>query len=179
MDHLEVEWDDGSETIGDFTFIIGPVVLKETIADELLAVFSGFRKGEIRMPHHPNLEKPKHIRRKVKRVWLPYEGPPICFMDVTAQVDFAVGSTVTVASECTECASVIYKSFEGIESKDGAVHSPRILGKGFVFENSSLADADVFRPRHTGLTLCTDRVRDFIESRGYRNIEFLEVGDIV
>ena len=39
INHLEVEWDDGSETIGDFLSTIGPTILRRTHADQLLERF--------------------------------------------------------------------------------------------------------------------------------------------
>jgi hypothetical protein len=178
--HIVVEWDIGSDHVCDFTFAIGPIVLKTEIADELLAHFAGFVKGEVRMIDHPNLRRPKKItKRTAKCVWLPYEGPPLCFMRMVKEVDFHTSSTVEIESNCQKCKKLIYKEFHGIEEKDSVRHVRREPGKGFYFHKHAVNGADFFRPKHTGFTLCTDKAKNFIEKRGYGNIEFLEVGNIV
>jgi hypothetical protein len=177
-DHIEVEWDDGSDLICDFTFASGTIVLKAAIADELLRKFKGFVKGEVRMPDHPALRRPKNAsKRRKKRVWLPYEGPELCYMRFTREVALHPSSTVEVETSCEEC-GVVYKRFIGLEEKSPR-HVRRKPGKGFFIERKLLRGDDFFRPKYTGFTLCTDKARGFILERGYKNIDFLEVGDLL
>lgn len=179
--HIDVEWADGSDVIGDFVFaLMGPIVVKSEIADELLQRFRGFVKGELRMPDHPNLRKPTRVtKRTPKRVWLPYEGPELCYIKITKDVPLLPLSTVNVESICDECGSIVYESFEGIERHDSREHVARTPGKGFFFDEDAVGDSDFFRPEFTGFTLCTDTARQFMLDRGYTNVEFLEVGDII
>ena len=47
-------------------------------------------------------------------------------------------------------------------------------------EKDDLGDNDFFRIRQgPGTIMCTDRVRDFAMDRGYRNVSFLEAGDVI
>jgi hypothetical protein len=177
---IEVEWDIGCDRVCDFVFTIGPIVLRAEIADELLKRFTGFTKGEVRMHDHPALYRPKRItKRTPKRVWLPYEGPELCYMRISNEVELHPSSTVEIESSCDECGTVIYEEFEGIEEKNSAYHKARQPGMGFFFEKSALRGVDFFRPKHTGFTFCTDRAKNFMEKREYQNVEFMEVGDLI
>ena len=58
-------------------------------------------------------------------------------------------------------------------------HVSRTPGMGLFFDAKEILGFDLFRPQFTGLTLCRDSVKRFIEGKGYNNIQFLEVGDAV
>ena len=179
IDHLEVEWDDGSDQIPDFVFAIGPTIVRRSVADDLLTRFRGFAKGEIRMPDHPNLRRPEAItKRTAKRIWLPYEGPELCYL-ACDEVDIHPKTTATVDKDCSECGSKTYKRVSGIETKNSRSHVLRQSDCGLFFSRDAIGDRDIFRPRHMGFNLCTDRVRDFVRSQCWTNVEFLEVGDIL
>lgn len=177
--HLEVEWDDGSDQIPDFVNTIGPTIVRSAIANELLTQFRGFTKGEIRMPDHPNLRRPDKVaKRTAKRVWLPYDGPELCYF-ACDEIDFLPSTTTTVRKDCRECDTKTYERVTGIESKNSRTHELRQPGCGFFFSTDAVGDRDIFRPRHMGFNLCTDRVREFVLSRNWNNVEFLEVGDVI
>ncbi|MDY0171112.1 MAG: hypothetical protein RBS80_31525 [Thermoguttaceae bacterium] len=177
---LLLEWDDGSDQIADFTNTFGRIVVKESVADELLARFTGFKKAPVEFFDHPNLYLPKRItRRTPRRVWLPYEGPPLCELRVTREVDLDERSSVTIEGKCDTCGWTVYKSLEGMEEHDLAKHVPRQPGKGLYIPESDVAGWDFFRPKYTGLVLCSARVKQFVEGKGYTNVEFLEAGDTV
>ncbi len=178
---LRVEWDQGSDAIADFTFARGHIVIKEQVADQLALRCSGFRKGPVEMPDHPNLHRPSGPRARRKRqVWLPYEGQALCELLVTHEVDMRSESTAVVEHICHACGRIIYAAFNGIERKNSRGRTPRESGKGLFFTAASIeGDAEIFRPRFTGLTLCTTKVKEYIEQQGYTNVEFLEVGELV
>lgn len=177
---LVVEWDSGSDEIGDFTHARARIVTKAAVADELLQRFHGFTKGRIEMPDHPKLRRPQRItKRTPKRVWLPYSGPELVEFLVSREVPLLPGSSAIIDWVCQQCGRIMYKGFEGLEEKTIRSHVPRKEGKGLYFRGADLCGADFFRPRSTGLTLCTDGARRFMQERAYSNIEFLDVGDIV
>jgi hypothetical protein len=178
--HLEVVWEPGCDVIGDFTNAVGPIVVKETIADTLLERFAGFEKGRVVMAPDPKGNRPKRITKRTKpRVWLPYDGPPLAWLRISKEVPLLPRSSVTTAFHCSTCGKTIFGEFAGIELKNSSHHAPRQAGKGLFFRKRDLGGADFFRPTHTGFKLCTDRAKDFILSKGWNNIEFLEVGDIL
>jgi hypothetical protein len=177
---LRVEWDDGSDRIGDFTHARAHLVVRKDAATALQSRFRGFRLGAIEMPDHPNLRKPTRItKRTPKRVWLPYDGPELCELVVEREVPLLPESTVTVESMCDSCGRPTYSSFDGMEERSGTGRKLREPGKGLLFRATDLQRSDFFRAAFTGLSLCTDAAKTFIESRGFTNIEFLESGDIL
>jgi hypothetical protein len=57
---------------------------------------------------------------------------------------------------------------------------PREPALGLRIQASELGDADVFRVHEfRARILCTDRVRDHILERGYSNVDFFEMGDVL
>ena len=178
---LIVEWDEGSDRIADFTNAVGAIVTKEAIADELMARFKGLAKRKIEFFDHPDLRRPApgSRRAKEKRVWLPYQGPPLCELVFTHTVGLLEQSTVEIESVCPACGRIVYASIEGIEEYQGPRRRRRKRGAGFFVSPESLAGHEVFRPRDTLYQLCTTGVRKFIEQRKWTNIEFLEAGEIV
>ena len=177
---LELEWDIGSDLIGDFVFAVAPIIAKQTVAKELAQHFKGFTTRAVNFPEHPNLMRPTPPKQtRKKRVWLPYEGPPLCEMVVTHEVNLLPQSTVEYESVCKECGRPVYKSFNGVETRRGELITPRTPGQGLFVTKKSLAGCDFFKPRNSGLTLCTDRVKEFIEQRGYTNITFWEMGEVI
>jgi hypothetical protein len=66
-----------------------------------------------------------------------------------------------------------------VEGRQGTIKIPRKRGKGLFVEESQLDGCDFFRAKYTGLTLCTDKAKNFIVERGYGNVDFLEYGDII
>jgi len=177
-DRLIVEWDDGSDTIGDFTHARGNLVSTERVYKELRREFKRLESRPVVMYDHPNLYRPKG-RTKRRRVWLPYEGPPLRTLDFPHVVDLRPESTVVVDSTCEKCGRVTYEEFVGIEERRGDRHVPRKPGKGLFVSAAQVGDNDFFTVRDTGLKLCTTTVREFVEAQGYTNVEFYEVGNIV
>lgn len=175
---LTVEWDDGSDKIGDFTSAGARVVATAKVADELLGEFGGARKGSVSMPSHPRLIRPAK-RTRTKRVWLPYDGPPLCELIVTRETALLPQSTAAFTPRCHACGRVEYQSFDGIETQRGDKRTPRTPGMGLFFRGEDLRGDSLFRPPFSGLVLCTSRLKEFVKNRGYSNVEFLEAGELL
>ena len=177
---LLVEWKEGSDSIADFTNAYGRIVIKESVANELMLEFNGGKKTSLQFSQHPNLFKPKVLKkRSPKTIWLPYSGPPICELRASVVIPFHPKSTIKIEEQCEMCGSIVYEEFEGIEVKDSHKHVPRIEGKGLFFDQNDLEGIDIFRPRDTGMLLCSEKVKDYIEDKQFSNVEFLEVGETV
>jgi len=175
---LLLEWRDGSDTVGDFVTAGARVVVKESIADELIGRFRGAEKVPVQFVDHPNLYRPKRItNRTPRRIWLPYVGPELCELRACKEVPLLDHSTVTERRRCEACGAVHYRSFEGIEKRNSREHLPRQPGKGLFISRREAAGFHFLRPKWTGLFLCTSAVRHFVSERGYSNIEFLDVGN--
>lgn len=178
---LLVEWDDGSDQVGDFVFAGGPIVIQDRVATEIRQIAGGFNTEPIEFFDHPNLRRPANVpdRKRPKRIWLPYDGPPLSQLVVTRKVPLTPESTVEIASKCGACGTIRYKRILGVEKKNSAVHTPRVPGQGLFIERDAIGEDGLFAPIGTLLHLCTSSVKEFIEQRGYTNIEFLEYGELI
>ena len=177
---LTVEWEEGSDEVADFVSAVARIVVRVSVADELLARFHGFEKGPVIMSDHPKLHRPARVTKRTRpRVWLPYQGPDLCELLVTRELPLLPESTVTVESMCSACGRVVYGAVEGCEQKNSRSHVCRQPGKGFFFSHALLTTDGFFRPQWMWYILCTGPVKEFIEARGFTNIEFLQAGDAV
>lgn len=180
IERLLVEWDDGSDVVGDFVHAMGRIVVQSRVANRLLKHFTGFKKGAVEMYDHPNLRLPKRVtRRTARRVWLPYDGPKLCELVISREVPLHPKSTVEIEFVCRLCGRIQCKAFLGVAEKSLEKTIRRKQGKGLFFRKQDLKGSDLFRPKCTGWNLCTDRAKQFMRKEGYTNIEFLEVGDIL
>ena len=177
---LTIEWEDGNDVIGDFTSAGSKIVVREAIVDEILEHFHGIRKGRVDFFDHPNLYRPETSTKKSpRRIWLPYSGPSLCEIVIEKEVDLDHRSTVILEKECEKCGARLYKRFDGVEVHNSREHIQRSPGHGLFIKKESVEGFGFFRPRFTGLALCTDQVRQFIQARAFSNIVFLEYGNLV
>ena len=175
-----LEWDEGSSEIGDFVFTGAELVARESVADELMGQFSGLAKRPVVYIDHPSFHRPKRLTKRSKiRVWLPYEGPPLCALEFVPRIELHPNSTVSVDKSCSTCGFRQYKDFVGLERVAGPKHTLREPGKGFFFRPRDLEGIDFFTPKHTGYRLCTQTAKDYIIGRGFTNVYFLEVGETI
>jgi len=173
VDRLTAWWEEGRHCVGDFTFAIGHLIATRMVCDELRERFRGFRACPVDV-------RGALIRDTTPTDSLPSEAmPDLCWLKVTAEAPLLPQSTVVVDYSCPACDFVQYRQFIGIETKNSRRHVARTPGKGFFFSRDALGDSDIFRPRFTGFELCTQRVKDYVEKRGFSNIEFLNVGELV
>jgi len=190
---LIIEWDPGSDIIGDFVWpgFDDELVVTEQVFKSLSSCFRGFKQRTVAMYQNPKLNRPKRVNKRTRpRVWLPYQGPVLHDLWVAswAHVDLT-SSSVRQIKKCSQCG---YEAFEvdGIEKRSSRwdkarresikIHQRRMPGKGLFIAEGDLEGADLFRVHEfPGWILCTDRLRKFICHQGFSNIEFLDVGDVV
>jgi len=190
---IVIEWEPGSELIGDFTCagICDGFIVKKSVGDELSRSFRGFELGSVRMIQHSKLRRPVRVTKRTKpRIWLPYEGPELCELWIPLMVPIdRARSTCHVAMRCSTCGRERY-TVEGCERTEGhwdkhrrrylSDRYPREPGKGAFVQMQHLHGAGIFRIRELrGWVFCTDDVKYLVEERQYTNISFLECGDVV
>lgn len=180
-DPLIVEWEDGSDRIGDFVHAGGDIVVQDRVAVQLRRIATGFTTAPIEFYDHPNLRKPATIPDDGldTRVWLPYKGPPLSQLIATRKVPLADGSTVEVASRCEVCGTIRYKRILGVEKKTHAISKARQPGQGLFVNADDLNGDSIFCPIGTSLILATNLVKEFVEKERFSNVEFLEYGNLI
>lgn len=187
-----VEWLEGSDIICSFVWparLVAEVLVTQEVRDALHDCGAEFLSVEFYQD--PKLKRPKRITTRTKpRVWLPYEGPPLYDLWVTTWVHADLErSSLQLVDECPACGHKVYE-VEGIEERKHRydpvkkdlveIHTPREEGQGIYVDQEDLARADIFRLYELpGWILCTERVKILIEDRGFANVLFLEVGDIL
>jgi len=164
---LIIEWDDGSNVIGDFTW---PAGLEEiVVSDRVKTCFQsnglvGIEFEPVEMFQKPNLKKPTKESRAKRRVWLPYNGPPLWSLVVTSSFHLdLVKSKRSVVNECQRCGR------ERMIVHDRA--APLVL-TGDLSQR-----ADLFRIREMGkLVFGVESVRQIIEENRFTNVQMKERG---
>jgi len=141
------------------------------------------------MIQDPKLKRPiRPNRRSKQRVWLPYEGPPVQELWITTRVSCDLQrSSLRLSIHCPQCGFKFFQVLGGekIESRWHPeimnlkyTHTLRVPGQGLFVREQDLAGADLFKVvERNDLTLCTDRVKDFITERGFANVDFFEIGE--
>ena len=184
-----VEWLEGSDVICSFVWpsrLVGEVLVTEEVRKCLQDCKVEFLPVEFYQD--PRLKKPKRMTKRTKRrVWLPYEGPPLYVLWVTTWVHADLErSTLRLVSECPVCGHKVY-DVEGVEERkhrwDPSIkdlvelHEPREEGKGIYIHQEDLQGAEIFRVHEQpGRICCTEGVKSLLEEQGFSNVEFLEVG---
>jgi hypothetical protein len=188
---LALEWEPGSEIVGDFTWVGGTrTAVKRAVYDALARTFHGIEASGIKMVQDPKLKQPKRRSSRSKpRVWLPYTGPELVELWPTRLIPFLPATTFEVAWCCEVC-GYEPRQITGVEVKQHRYNrdlgilepdiKPRAPGKGVFVSVSDVGDTPIFRLAElTGPLLCTDRVKSFIQEQGFTNVDFCEHGDIV
>ena len=187
---LVIEWESGSDVIGDFLWPeFASIAVSERSFKALESQFQGFERGPVEMIQDPKLIRPKRItKRTTPRIWLPYESIPLHELWVTSWVHIDMHkSSVEYEKKCGTCTQEFYK-ITGIEHSELSWNSylgvmyktrtPREPGQGVFIDNASLKGADIFRVHEfPAWTLCTDRVREFIEKENLTNVTCFEMGE--
>jgi len=166
---LVIEWLPGSDTVGDFTWpgFDTEIVVSEGVRRELGARFRGVEFQPMEMWQSPRLKRPQRANRRTRpRVWLPYEGPPLWSMWVTAYAHLDMDrSGWTVERVCSTCGRVRRK---GPPEGEWPLYVDPATWEG----------EEIFGLHESGLVFCIEEVKRFIEGAGFTNVSFLEEGVI-
>lgn len=186
---LVIEWQPGSDVVGDFTWpgFDSEIVVKDFVMESLLSRFSGFEPGPVETVQDPKL---RPTGRGKPRVWLPYSGPSLYEVWITtwAHIDAEI-STVFLKNRCGTCGAMRYE-VSGVERWDskwspetGTLqrrHRPREAGKGIFVREDDLCGDSIFHAYELpSWMFCTDPVRDFVVQSGFTNVTFLEMGETI
>jgi len=171
---LVIEWEPGSDLIADFTFlmILEVVLIKDPVREFLkMKGFTGFEFGPVTMIQNPKLKKPlRPNRRSTRRVWLPYEGPPLSELKIAPSCDLNYEkSRWTLLAECDTCHT---KQFSDDK------------GRGLPYEESLIVDgstwngSDFFRLHGNPITYVTERAAEALQSANFSNLRIRRRGFI-
>jgi hypothetical protein len=177
-------WKPGSDEVGDFTWpgFDNEVVITEDVV-EGLREFEGFEPGPVEMVEEPDA-------KNRRRVSLPYDGPRLFELWVTARVGMdRERSSAELEHVCAECNAERWELY-GVERWDShfdqelgrlvRLKTDRLAEAGVYVREADLCGASVFRvAEFPAWIFCTDQVRMVIEKEGYSNVSFLEMGEIL
>jgi hypothetical protein len=181
---LIIEWEWGSSIIGDFNVCFWGAFVKSEVADELIRLgVCGFEPGPVMV--RENSRK----RRAKKRVKSPLECPPLTELWVTKWVQMDPHRTTYEEERLSD--GTMRKALIGIARKETAWNRetfesterwiPREFGKGLYVKRSELGGCQLFKVADfAGIAIyCTDEFKRLVESKGYTNLAFIEIGEII
>ncbi|WP_061249644.1 hypothetical protein [Leptospira alstonii] len=188
---LVIEWEEGSDHIGDFSWPSGGrVVVKETVFRALNEIVGELSSGPVEMVQDPKLRPPVRKTKRKPRVYLPYQGPPLVELIVDKQVPFLSQTTTKIIDQCEECRRV-RRELVGVEVKEHlwnassqkliSVYKPRESGKGLFVSSSDIgSNAIFFRvDEFSNAILCSDKMKKILQEKGFSNIDFLAYGEMI
>jgi hypothetical protein len=185
---LEIEWQPGATTIGDFVWPGGARVgVKASVFAKLRDAFSALGSCPIEMVQDPKLRRGRGSK---PRVWLPYDGPALVELIVQRRVAALPATTTTDGVRCDVCGQA-EPDLVGVEEKHHRwnpakkrlvpIHVPREEKKGLFVRHADLLGDQFFRVDwpFSALLMCTDEAKSRIETLGFTNIDFLLYGEAV
>ncbi len=175
--------------VGDFTFVAfdSDIVVTQRVA-EGLKKFGGFEAVPIEMVEDSKAKERDAVRRRKRRVPLPYEGPNLFELWITQIVPLDLTrSSVRLAKECGTCGQRQYEvvGIESVQLKWDSERSEYVKlrkargrANGIFIAEQTLGAAAIFRVREfPGWVLCTEPVTQCVTQAGFTNVAFLEIGE--
>jgi hypothetical protein len=181
---LRIVWEPGSEVVGDFTWpgFDSEAVITDRVLAELRPL-GGFEPGPIEM-----IDDPEIADRGASRVSLPYEGPSLFEVWVTTWVGVdRARSSVSLEHACAACGAEQWE-VTGVERWNSKfdrtlqqlvrTKSERQAGSGLTVHPDDLGGAGIFRVREfPAWIFCIEGVREAVQTAGFSNVSFLEMGE--
>ena len=179
-----IEWEPDSDIIGDFTWpgLATDILVTDRVGSIITASqVEGFELLTVEMREN---SEPKKRPSKGRRVRLPYSGPRLWDLWVTAWTHIDRSrSTITVTER--EDGSVAYE-VSGVERRERIWDqrqmelvtkiSPRTEGQGlFVPPIRGIFRIEEF----PAWVFCTNDIKQLIEKHGFTNVSFLEMGEVL
>jgi hypothetical protein len=168
---LVIEWEPGSDKIGDFTWpgSNDDIVVSDDVKRFINERFCCTEFGPVEMHQNPKLKRPERITRRTKqRVWLPFEGTsPLWDMRATAECSLdLVRSGFELERVCPQCERPVFRK-------------PHPRDWRLVIDPDTCASADIFKIREVvNFIFCAERVKEAIEASGFTNAGFRLDGEI-
>ncbi|AAN51450.1 hypothetical protein [Leptospira interrogans] len=187
---LIIEWEEGSNDIGDFSWpTSGRVVVKETVFKALNEIVGELSSGPVKMIQDPKLKPPIRKTKRKPRVYLPYQGPPLVELIVNKKVPLLHKTTTKIIDRCEICGRT-QRELIGVEEKEHfwnasskkliKINKTRESEKGLFVSSSDIgSNAIFFRvDEFSDAILCTDEMKKILEEKEYTNIDFLAYGEV-
>jgi len=166
---LIIEWEPGSDVIGDFTWpgLLDDIIVSQRVRESFEGRFSGFEFGPVIMNQDPKSEKSSTARRREKpRVRLPYQGPPLWDLWVTSWCDVDVSASgITLEKECQTCHR---KFFKPVKDEQMLIIDPPTWNGAHIFKTY----------QYPAWVFCLEEVRGEIQRNRFSNIIFSRRGRI-
>ena len=141
---------------------------------ELKQKFESLEIGELEWYKNPKEIVAKDIHRLK---WLPKE--EVDLVHIYSKINIPILPQSTVIIEKKANGEEYIDSYIGVESIIGTKHILREEEKGIFIQQKEIKNFDFFRVGKSYPLLCTENVKEYIEKRGFSNVVFLEVGDII
>jgi hypothetical protein len=184
---IVIEWEPDSDVVGDFTWpgLGSDLLIADRVARALAnRGIGGFELREVEMFESAKVAQMSRRRSKRPRVRLPYTGPKLWDLWVTAWTHADMERT-TVTTHQRADGTTDYE-LSGIprrestwDQENGVMHKwmiPRVEGQGLFVPPID----GIFRVfEFPGCILCTDNVKCLIEEHRFTNVSFWEMGDVL
>lgn len=180
---LIIEWEPGSDKVGDFTWpgFDSDIVITQTVADALTALpVHGFELGEVVMQENSEREK-RTTKEPIVR--LPYQGLPLFDLWVTSIVPCDLVRSTIDKVESTDGSP--QWQIRGVQRVDYSWNAHSHTLEKVVHHRESgcglfvRAAPGIFRVREfPGWVFCSDETKLLIEAHRFSNVLFLEMGEI-
>jgi len=166
---LVIEWEPGSDVIGDFTWpgLLDDIIVSQGVRESLEGRFSGFEFGPVIMNQDPKSQKSSTAKGREKpRVRLPYKGPALWDLWVTSWCHFDVfASGMVMEKECQTCHR---KFFKPPDNEEILIIDPRTWNGTHIFKTYE----------YPACVFCVEEVKLEIEKNRFTNISLSRHGHI-
>ncbi|MBX3208057.1 MAG: hypothetical protein KF764_23625 [Labilithrix sp.] len=182
--NIVLDWESGSDIVGDFTWpgFDTDLVVTDGVGQALQE--SGVAGFDLRPVEMQESAEPAKRRSKKSRVKLPYEGPPLWDLWVTAWTasdrELSTLHEVLRDDGSSQLEVVGAQRWERVWDQQRmelvSVLHPRVEGQALVVPKMR----GVFRVEEfPAWVFCTDDVKALIENHDFKNVSFLEMGDVL
>lgn len=176
---LQVCWDNylaKGNNISDWCYSSYLICVRH-VAELLMDKFSGLSLAELEWRKNPIEECAKNVKRLK---WLPKEPVDMVHIFSTKEVLPLKESTIEYGTSVINGRPCIQQIHGGAEwSLVTKSITPRNRNMGLFISEKDIVDSDFFRPANTPILLCKEYVKSELEQIGYKNLIFLEVGEII
>lgn len=165
---LIIEWEPGSDKIGDFVWpaLSTELVVTQRVKDAFQMRFPELEFDIVEFWQNPQIKQPSRTTTRTKpRIWLPYKGPKLYSVTPTkwCRLD-QQKSNVMGKKLCTSCNREIYDL-------------PNLAENCLVLDTTTWGGENIFRiHEYPGVIFCTNRVKDIVEQFDFTNVRFIQDG---
>jgi hypothetical protein len=167
---LIIEWEPGSDKIGDFIWpaLDNELVVTQKVKDVLQEQFPEVEFVSVEFWQNPKVKQPFRTTKRTKpRIWLPYMGQKLWSVTPTkwCRLD-QHKSNVKTKTICPFCGKEIFDV-------------PNLTDNHLVLDTTTWDGENIFHiHEYPRKIFCTNIVKDTVEHFGFTNVEFIEDGEI-